>query len=283
MKYFIVPIDFSEESLYGLQMAMLFSRKLPVDIRMIHVIVNTDESDHSSVIGKQEEAEEKFRKIVGDYKNRLGKGSTLKYLIKTGRIYQQVVHEARLSEDSVIAASTHGASGFQEFFIGSNTYRIISAADRPVITLRKNACPERIRKIVLPVDITKDTRQKVPFTTEIARLFKAEVHVLGVHTSRSKYNMNKIRAYVSQVIGYVEGQTHSVMHEVFGDNVTDLVLNYAGAVHADLLSITTEQTSGLGLIIGNTAHQILNRAELPVICHTPRNIRMPGTFVTTGG
>ncbi len=66
--------------------------------------------------------------------------------------------------DSLITASTHGASGFQELFIGSNAFRIISATDKPVITLRKNSCPETIGRIVLPIDLSVDSRQKVPFT-----------------------------------------------------------------------------------------------------------------------
>jgi len=283
MKRFVVPIDFSGESHNGLKMALLFSKKKAVDIQLVYVITKTAEPGSTSLESEQEQAEAQFKKIIKEYRPELGKGSTLNYTIKTGRIYQQVVEEANASPESVIAASTHGASGFQEFFIGSNTYRILSTTESPVITLRKKECPSTIDKIVMPIDLTSDSRQKVPFTTEIAKLFNAEVHILGIHTSRSKADVKKVKLYISQVSGYIEGKAENLIHELYGDNVCDLVVNYAVAVDANMISITTERTSGISLIMGNTPHQILNKAECAVLCQTPKALRKPGTFVSMGG
>jgi nucleotide-binding universal stress UspA family protein len=283
MKNFIVPIDFSSESLNGLKMAILFSQKAQVHIHMVNIIQKVAENDKKAYDAEYHQAEAKFREIADNFKPMLGNGSTLNYTIGKGRVYQEVVNQAQLYTDPVITASTHGASGFQELFIGSNTFRIISATDKPVIALRKNSCPEEIVRIVLPIDISADSRQKVPFTTELARLFGAEIHVVGIQSSRNLVTRHKIRTYVSQVCGYIQGKTTCESNEVFGDNVPDLIVNYASTVKANLISIMTERSSGLSLLIGNTAHQILNKAEIPVLCITPKNIRKSGTFVTTGG
>jgi nucleotide-binding universal stress UspA family protein len=283
MKNFIVPIDFSAESLNGLKMAVLFSKRTQISIQLVYVLHKSSESDKAALENEQKHAEESFNKILNDYKPLLGNDSQIISSIKKGRIYQEIVNLATDLPNAVIAASTHGASGFQELFIGSNTFRIISATEKPVITLRKNYCPGDISRIVLPIDMSVDSRQKVPFTTEVAKLFGAEIHVVGVQKSRGERNMQKIRSYASQVAGYVEGKVHCESNEVFGDNVPELILNYANTIKADLISITTEQSSGLSLIMGNTAHQILNRAEIPVLCLTPKHLRRSGTFVTTGG
>jgi nucleotide-binding universal stress UspA family protein len=232
---------------------------------------------------EQAAAAENFIKIMDGYRSQLGNNSRIGYTIRKGRIYQEVVSLAAELPDSVITSSTHGASGFQELFIGSNTFRIISATEKPVITLRKNYCPDEISRIVMPIDLSADSRQKVPFTTEVAKLFGAEIHVVGVQRSRNKQDMSKIRSYTSQVAGYVEGSLHCESNEVFGENVPEMVINYANTVKADLISITTEQSPGLSLIMGNTAHQILNKAEIPVLCLTPKHLRKSGTFVTAGG
>ncbi len=283
MKNFIVPVDFSAESLNGLKMAILFSQKTMVNIQMMYVLPKATDSDQAAMEAEMHSAEERFKKIITEFSPRVGNNSTLGYMINRGRIYQEVVSQAESLPDSIISASTHGASGFQELFIGSNAFRIISATDKPVITLRKNSCPDTIDRIVLPIDLSVDSRQKVPFTLDLARLFGAEVHVLGVHTLRGLGNKRKIRNYISQVASYIEDKVHCETNEVFGDNVVELVNNYAQAIKADLISITTERPSGISLIIGNTVHQILNKAEIPVLCLTPKNIRKSGTFVTTGG
>ena len=283
MKNIIVPVDFSVESLNGLKMAILFSKKTQVNIQMVYVLQKIAESERPAMEAEQKQAENNFNNLIKDFAPQVGNNSKLDFFVKKGRVYQEIVNQAELFSDSIIAASTHGASGFQEFFIGSNAFRIISATDRPVITLRKNACPDDIKRIVLPIDLSVDSRQKVPFTTDVAKLFEAEIHVVGLQTLKGERNIKKIRSYISQVAGYIEGRVHCESNEVFGANVADLLINYANTVKADLISITTEQSSSLNLIIGNTAHQILNKAEIPVLCLTPKNIRMAGTFVTTGG
>jgi nucleotide-binding universal stress UspA family protein len=283
MKNFIVPVDFSVESLNGLKMALLFSKKTKVNIQMIYVLPKTTETDQTAMDAERQNAEARFTAIIQEYLPQVGNDSSLNYIINTGRIYQEVVSQAESMPDSIITASTHGASGFQELFIGSNAFRIISATDKPVITLRKNSCPETIGRIVLPIDLSVDSRQKVPYTLELAKLFGAEIHVVGIHTMRGLGNKRKIRSYISQVSSYIESKVPCETNEVFGDNAVELINNYAQAIKADLISITTERPSGISLIIGNTVHQILNKAETPVLCLTPRNIRKSGSFATTGG
>jgi len=283
MKNFIVPMDFSTESVNGLKMALLFAKRTQVNIHLVYVLHKSSESDKTAQENEQKTAEENFSKIIESFKSHLAHDSRIGFLIRKGRIYQEIVNLAAELPDSIITSSTHGASGFQELFIGSNTFRIISATDKPVITLRKNYCPDMISKIVMPIDMSADSRQKVPFTTEVAKLFGAEIHVVGVHKSNNKQDVKKIRSYTSQVAGYIEGVLHCESNEVFGDNIPELVINYANTVKADLISITTEQSPGLSLIMGNTAHQILNKAEIPVLCLTPKLLRRPGTFVTAGG
>lgn len=283
MKNFVVPIDFSADSINGLKMALLFSKKSKVNIQMVHVLSKAAESEKPGLEEEQKAAEEKFNILLEEYKPQLENNSSMGYIIGRGRIFQEVVHIAEQLPDSVITASTHGASGFQEVFIGSNAFRIISSTETPVITLRKHGCPDGIRRIVMPIDLSIDSRQKVPYTTELAHLFQAEVHVVGIHTLRGLINKRKIRNYVSQVAAYVELKAPCETNEVFGDNAAELITNYANTVKADMISITTERPSGINLIIGNTVHHILNRSEVPVLCLTPKNIRKSGTFVTTGG
>lgn len=283
MKNIIVPIDFSSESFNGLKMALLFSKKIPVNIQMLYVQQKSSDTEKAVLEMEQKSAHDQFEKILKEYQPMLDNKSCISYTIAKGRVYQEVVSLAAKDPDTLITASTHGASGFQEFFIGSNAFRIISATDKPVITLRKNYCPTDITRIVLPIDLSADSRQKVPLSTEIARIFNAEIHVVGIHMNRNKQDVKKLRSYTSQVAGFIEGKVHCESNEVFGDNVPELLVNYAHTIKADLISITTEQSSGISLIMGNTAHQILNKAEIPVLCLSPRQITRSSSFASMGG
>jgi len=283
MKNIIVPVDFSEESINGLQIALLFAKRIPVTVQMVYVMQKVSEHGNESVDTEHDFAEKQLKTLVEKYSSVLHQDSKLQYFIKKGRIFQEIVSQAQAYPESIITASTHGASGFQEFFIGSNAYRILSATDKPVITIRGGNCPLTIGKIVLPVDTTIDSRQKVPFTIDIAKIFDAEIHVVGIQISKSEREIRRIRTYTGQVAGFIQGKTRVVTNEVWGTNVADMVVNYAHTVKADLISITTEKTSGLGLIIGNTAHQLLNKADMPVLSQSPKSIKITGTFSSSGG
>ncbi len=281
-KNIIVPIDFSDDSLNGLRLALLFSKQSYINIQMVYVQKKSTDYYPSTRDDEKHYAERKFEEILEKYAPRLKNDSRLRYIIKSGKIYREIVNQAQSYKDSIIIASTHGASGFEEFFIGSNAYKIISVTQGPVITVRKGKCPQSIKKIVMPIEIRSDSRQKVPFTAELAKFFNAEIHILASNISRNKRTVERVRAYSRQVSNFLHGKVKNTTIEVFGDNLADLVVNYSNSVKADMISIMTEEASGISLILGNNAHQVLNKSDIPVLCNSPKEIRISGTFKTFG-
>jgi len=173
MKHIIVPIDFSKESLNGIKMAVTLSKHIPCHIQLVFVQEKVKDYARYSLVEERQDAKKKLDKLVLEYSPKMGKESRLSYIVKKGKVYQEVVGQAEAFEDSMVVCSTHGASGFEALFIGSNAFRIVTATDRSVITIRHGCCHKDIKRIVLPIDITADSRQKVPQTAELATLFNA--------------------------------------------------------------------------------------------------------------
>lgn len=285
IKNFIVPIDFSEDSLKGLELALLFSRKIYSNIQLVYVQKRTAEHFPTSIREEYNFAKDKFEKILQMYSDKLGNNSKLRYIIKKGpKVYEEVVNQAESYKDSIIAASTHGASGFEEFFIGSNAFKIISATTRPVLTIRKGGVPCEISKIVLPIDAMVETRQKVPLTSEIAEIFGAEVHIIEVSSTKNSKILKRLSAYSKQVSGFLKGRGLTVKTDcIVGNNIADLTVDYAHSINAGMISIITEQgTSITNLILGNHAQQVLNKSIIPVLNITPKEMHFKGSFSTLG-
>jgi len=284
MKNLVVPIDFSAESLHGLELAILFSKKQETKIQMVYV--QKKSSDYNSPGYFEEEkrwAESKFKSLAEKYSAKLGNNSKLKYIIKAGKIYREIVNQVDSYKDGMVVASTHGASGFEEFFIGSNAYKIIQATDQPVITIRRGRLPKDIKNIVMPIDITVDTRQKVPFTVELAKLFDAQIHVITITSSKGKRINDRLAAYQRQVTNYINlKKVRNKAKSLYGDNLSDLVVIYADSVEADLIAIMKEQTRTVN-IMGNLTQQILNRATTPVACFSAKEKYIATGFRTFGG
>ncbi|KPK87814.1 MAG: hypothetical protein AMS27_01455 [Bacteroides sp. SM23_62_1] len=284
MKNLIVPIDFSKESINGLELAMLFTKKQTTNIQMVYV--QKKSSDYNSPGYFEEErsyAEKKFKEILTNFKPRLENNSQLDYIIKAGKIYREVVTQVESYQQAMVVASTHGGSGFEEFFIGSNAFKIISATNRPVMTIRKPKCPDDIRKIVMPIDITVDTRQKVPFTVELAALFGAEIHIITISSSKGKKLLDRLAAYGKQVEKYVKAKNVPYkLKSLYGENIVDLIVVYTDSIDANLISVMKEQPKSLNFL-GNFTQQILNRATTPVLTISAKETHIATGFRTYGG
>ena len=284
MRNIIVPIDFSIDSLKGLELALLFTTRQNTTIQMVYV--QKKSSDYNSPGQFEEEknwAEKKFREVISKYQPRLKNDSTLKYIIKSGKVYREVVSQAESYKESLVVASTHGASGFEEFFIGSNAFKIISATQMPVLTTRTGKIPKSIDKIVMPIDVTIDTRQKVPPTAELAKLFDAEVHIITISSSKGKRIISRLNAYANQASNYLKakGVKHKIKN-LYGDNVVDLTVVYADSVEADIITVMQAQAKSLSLM-GNFTQSLLNRANIPVFTLSNRETHIMTGFSTFGG
>ena len=276
MYHIIVPIDFSEESIKGLELAILIAKKIDCEIQMVYVQKKSHDYNPGTRDGEHKFAEKKFKDIVNAYQPLLPKTVKLGYIIKSGRIYREVVNQAESFEESFIVASTHGASGFEQFFIGSNAFKIVLATSRPVITLQGNKLPHSIKKIVLPLDITIDTRQKVPFTSDLAKWFGAEIHVVTVTSYQTEDAVKKLNSYSAQVCEYLTNKgIKNTTEMLVGANYTDIILEYATKVNASMISIMTEQSVDVSnFVLGSFAQQMLNKSTIPVVCMNPKELRV---------
>ena len=276
MKKILVAIDFSDCSINALEHGITIANKAEADVEMIFVI-KPDSSREMFTEGPQTLSvmvQDKFNELVERYHHRMGKNK-IGYVIREGKVYSEIVKEADKKDFFLVMAGTHGSSGFEEFWMGSNANRIVSAIKKPVITIRGGVNIKRhLEKIVLPLDSTPETRQKVPFTAYMAKIFNAEVHVLRVYTSTVKAVIRKVDSYAEQVVQHLEEENVKyVLEAVSADNLTDATIEYALNINANLISIMTEQeTAAKNLLLGPYAQQMVNHSPIPVLSIHPKEL-----------
>jgi nucleotide-binding universal stress UspA family protein len=274
MKKILVAIDFSDCSINAFEHAITICNKAKAGILMVWV--NKPEGNRE-VFSEGPESlttlvNERFEEIVEKYKDQVDSGM-LEYKIREGKIYREISKEAEDPDIFLVIAGTHGASGFEEFWIGSNAYRMVTYVSKPIITIRGGIDIERkLDKIVLPIDSTIETRQKVPFTSYMARIFNAEVHILSVYSTRVKSVMLRVDNYAEQVMKHMEESNISFkLESVDADNLTDSTIDYAKSVDANLISIMTEQEKRTkNLWLGAFAQQMVNHSPIPVLSIHPK-------------
>ena len=270
MTNFIVPIDFSVDSLKGLDWAILFSQQQAVNIQLVYVLSSSTNFQAGTADQEHKYAQVEFEKLMKEYKAKLGEGSKIRFIIKKGKVYREVVNQVQSYKNGVISASTHGASGFEEVFIGSNALKIIAATEQPVFTLRKPV-PEQIKKIVVPIKLERNTRQKAPIAAQIAEIFGAELHVIAITTSKNKRDMARLESYAKQVEGYITARgLKCISKSLIGENLAVLACNYAEAVNADLITIMSDSVDKWNVFLGSYAQQMVSKSTIPLLNITPK-------------
>ncbi|MDT8394211.1 MAG: universal stress protein [Bacteroidales bacterium] len=276
MKKVLVAIDFLDCSLNALAHAVSISAKAGADLEMVWVNKPDNSKDIFTVdpASLLSEVEKRFKKLIKQHAPEMGKGK-ISFSIREGKVYKEIVQAANDVNADLVIVGTHGASGFEEFWIGSNANKIVSASEKPIITIRGGVDIKRpLSKIVLPLDSTVETRQKIPFTTDLAKICNAEIFVLSVYTTKVADVRYRVDTYTDQVIEYLEEEGVKYTRDAIdADNLTTSTIGYAERVDANLISIMTEQertTSNLWL--GPYAQQMVNHSPFPVLSIHPKEL-----------
>lgn len=274
MKSILVPIDFSKDSINALDYAINIAKKISANIRMVYV-------------KKEENFYPEFYQDFGSIKLKTAKDYLeillkekqtpqlqIDYKIREGHIYKEIVNQAKYDDDSMIIMGTHGVSGFEEFWIGSNAYRVVTNAPCPVITIRYGYTKNDIKKIVLPIDYTFHSRQKVPTVADFAAILGAEVHVIAVHETDTEDVVTKAKLYAQQTYDYLsEKNIHCKLETIGGEEIENLTVKYAQKIDAGLISIiATQKERSKTLFFDTYAQRMVNHSPLPVMTVRLSNI-----------
>jgi nucleotide-binding universal stress UspA family protein len=274
MHSIIVAVDFSNTSIHAVEYAISLANKMKSDIHLIWVDkISTQESVYPDTSNEnRNEAKKRFDELISQYSKKLAKGISMEYKLKKGRIYREVDNLARQNEAELIVTGAHGISGYEEYWIGSNAYKIVTYTACPVITVRHDfAIRKKIDRILVPMDGSNETLQKIPFVVKLATLFKSEVHVVATHNSHLK-SIQRITEKITQTaVAYLQQhQVRFIEDSIVANDLTKAVLSYAVNVDADLIAIMTEQETPVNILLGAQAQQLINQSPIPVLSIHPQ-------------
>ncbi len=268
MKQILVAFDFSKNAHKALDYALLFANKTGANLNLVWVD-NTSTPDNELNIQQDLRIETKkyFDDIIYKYQP-LMKNGNLDVVLRKGKVYNEIAMVARKTEADLVFAGTHGVSGFEQYWIGSNAYRIVTCSPCPVITIRSEYNFDNgINRILLPLDSTAETHHKLPFACKLATYFNAEIHLLILYTSNLTVIRNRMKSHAEKAMAcFDEKGIKYRTREMEVDQIVSSVLAYANEVRADMISIMTEQTTTTASkFLGPYAQQLINNSLLPVL------------------
>lgn len=274
----LIPVDFSPAGDCALEQGAYIANMSRSDVVLLHSV----EDAHTYPRGwfnDENPASDKglIQNVVaqklGEYAENITKkyGLYVQHILTTGKPAPKIAEAVIDHNIDLIVMGSHGASGFQELFMGNTAHKVVNLSPCPVITIPEGFKTAGIKSIVLPIDESRYSRQKVSNVLPIAAKCNAVVHVLGLLQSTDKSDIAKFNIKVDTVEDAVEKAGLMCVRKVVkGNNVAMEAMKYANEVNAELLAIMTDHESNMtGMFMGAFARQIVNHSKVPVMSIKP--------------
>lgn len=203
-------------------------------------------------------------------------GVKINYIERRGNVPKEIAGTERDLGADLIFMGAHGKKGFQPYWIGSNAIRVVSASSCPVITVQEDASNFDFTNIILPLDDSIETRQKVPYGVVLAKGFNATIHILAVSKDKSEETKRRIMAYARQTEIYFDERNVQYTVELRqGNNVPQTCIDYAIEKKAGMIMMMTG-TDGGGWFMGTYAQQLINHSTIPICAIHSRDMLLGG-------
>lgn len=286
----LIPIDFSKAAKFVIDEAMTLAKLVEAEVQLLYVKEFYDynpfqtmpdspmENPTAGEVKKRVVAalEEMKSEIANEY------GITPKAHIAEGDVHEEIVEFAEKNNVDLIAMGTHGVSGYREMFVGSNAQRVVTLSDLPVLTVSIERNKPDFNNILIPIDDSLHSREKVNIAVMMASLYKAKVHIVGVFEPEEPNDINKFKIKLKSVEDIIKKHNLEMQTEIIeSDSLAESTLEYAEKHKCDLIVINTGHESKItGIFLGLFAQQIVNHSKVPVLSlkHSPSHF----SIVTPG-
>jgi len=278
MANILIPIDFSKLSFNALKHSYIISSLYRATINMIYVIENTNPLFNFVQDNELDELLErvklKFKELIG--KTEKETGLKANYIIEKGNVVDTILKKAKELDIELLVMGTTGSADIRKKIIGTNTLRVIKEATFPILSIKNDTPPKKYKKIVLPLDLTKETTQKIKYAIKFAKFFQATVHLVSVVTTGNYIINDTLIFKLEQTSRKLETEGISCTTKIEYESnspgkIANKILEYCYEVEADLIMIMTQQESGIKkFFIGSLASEIVNKAKLPVLSINPQ-------------
>ncbi|MCX6303574.1 MAG: universal stress protein [Bacteroidetes bacterium] len=291
MKQILVPVDFEPQSLIALEQSYNLARLLPAEIVLLYVY--DPPAGIRSLFGASydEEIMNKLEVKLAELSSRVQAetGLPVSTMMETGRVYSKILETADKIQAQFIVMGTHSQPelpGDAVGVMGANSSRVLRSTKCPVITINARHHFDGCRNILLPLDLTTESRQKVTWGIKIAKIYGAGIKVVsGIWSKNDPAVHSRLKFLAGQVKQFIETEgircTAEIIEGVENEKaLIPTVLNYAEQQgDIDLIMIMTQQESGvIEFFVGSRAQEFVRLSPVPVMSIAPKELGFVSIF-----
>lgn len=285
IKRILVPVDFSDASYNAVNNALHLVKLLQAEIYLICVTGNStnhfskwieNQNEEHTLIDVDNAIIRKMNEMKKDIE--LKHGIMAHIHISTGYVYTEILNFANAKHIDLIMMGTQGITGLSEVIDGSNTQRVVSESTIPVLSIQTTCMAPQFKNILIPIDNSLHSREKVNIALYLGKLYNASIHIVGLLDSYDAHDIDLFHVKIRSVEEVIDAsgmmRTTTLVH---AKHLAQAALDYGIENNCDLIVINTGHESEVnGFLLGAFAQHIVNHSSIPILSikHTPSHYRM---------
>lgn len=265
----LVPVDFTQQSVWALHAAAIFARKNHGIIHLLHIV------DTRFDPGKEdmEKARVKLFEYARNYQQELG--VSIMPNVEKGTIFRTIGEMASRLGVKMIVMGTHGIKGVQKV-IGSYAIRVILGSKVPFILIKDPLPSESFNSVLIPFDAHTSIDVVTKKVIEGGSPFNISVYLLSrlrtMSTFRKRKIMERIKRTLKQFTSVgLESKSVIIQHDI--QDFKDAIIRYARNINADIIAVPLQvKESESAYTISDIALHLYSNAPFPLWVVNPETI-----------
>ncbi|PRY05385.1 nucleotide-binding universal stress UspA family protein [Pontibacter ummariensis] len=281
MRRILVPTDFSEQARNAFEVAVAVARRTGAAIKLLHVIEApsynyaptfsatgdiiapyNNNMEQVYVLQLMETTRGQMEQLINTVEH---KGVDVVQEVDVDKVINKIKRTIREDDVDLVVMGSKGASGLDEFLVGSNTEKVVRSAECPVLTVKRREPNFDVREIVLASDFRREVSQAMDRFKAFQSLFDARLHLVYINTPGAFESSSNVRQKLEETTEKYGLRNYSI--NVYNDSVEEEgIMHFANDIGADLIMMATHGRTGFShLLSGSIAEDLVNHTQIPVL------------------
>lgn len=274
MKNILVPTDFSACADNAINLGFAFAEFFDAELYLINTIEDLPKDweemtkEEKDSLPEKKKLEENANVLFLNWKKRAEReGIRLTTIISSGKFIQNLQQQVEVINADFVVMGSHGASGKNEYFIGSNTQKAIRKLHVPVFVIKNPMKDYAFKNVVFASNFEANEKESFLKFLDFIKWFTPQtIHLLSINTSdwfsQPSFLMREAMKDFKKLCGDINCKSHFYR----ASSVDAGIRNFTDEVNADLVVISNRYRSPIKRIFqGSNVEALVNHSQVPVL------------------
>ncbi len=271
IKSILVPTDFSDQAESALKVAAQIARKNEASIYLLHILelpmhlsdlMSSGTAAAPQAVYFMKQAHNKFEELIEkDYLKDIEVIETVSF----EDIHTGINSSSEKNNVDIIVMGSHGSTGFEELFIGSNAEKVVRTSKKPVLVIKEDCGLFEISDFVYATNFDDEDKPSLLAAHDFSKMIDAKLHLVWINTANGFKTTYETEEKMNLMISGLNINNYTL--NIYNDiTIEKGILNFAGSVNAGMIGISTHGRKGISHFInGSLGEDVVNHAKRPVL------------------